>query len=508
VTPRSRLSRLRLPALLAVAAGCAQPPAAPPVAAPPAADVRSENETRSAGAAHPLDPAATDRVLRPALRRLDEALALRHRNEQWEQVAETAREAAALLDEAREAGARGPAADAAHAAVEALLAWQALGEAGDPARAECSAALLRLLDLVGRQVPQTHALRAVILLETGRDAEAGAELLAGLQQFPAYPELHDLARGAADRLPGPQALAKVVDQAAARRPELLGEAAATRGYLLLAAGIPAERDGNPAGAARLYELGAEALRQAREDESQRLSDWTLAQRRADCLANAGRLHLQRAQDLLAAMGLPAARPELAAAEQDYGDALEAVPDDEESHAGLAATADTYYQAGDLDGVRDAFGRLAARFDDAEWWNNHAFFCRETGLYEESFAAYEKCVALEPWNARYVNDTALILLYHLDRDLDRAEAMFRKAIELGRTACDNPFIDEASREANFGAYTDAMLNLSLLLARDGRLDEAETLANELLVLSPERADARGLLAHIEAARRGEPVPRNP
>ncbi len=137
-----------------------------------------------------------------------------------------------------------------------------------------------------------------------------------------------------------------------------------------------------------------------------------------------------------------------------------------------------------------------------------FFCRETGRYEDALAAYERCLALEPDNARYINDTALILLYHLHRDLDRAETMFRHAIELGQKACDNPFSDDSVREENFGAFTDAMLNLSLLMARDGRFDEAAALCDQLVAAAPDREDARGLRERISVRNTGQPFPDDP
>lgn len=121
--------------------------------------------------------------------------------------------------------------------------------------------------------------------------------------------------------------------------------------------------------------------------------------------------------------------------------------------------------------------------DADWMNNYAFLCREAGtaveaagkkesaaaLFEESYAAYEKAVALSPQDVRLVNDCALILLYHLDRDLDRAEAMFRQAADLGEKALAQAGLDPSREEELRSATGDAFQNLGVLFAekkRDG------------------------------------------
>jgi tetratricopeptide (TPR) repeat protein len=259
-----------------------------------------------------------------------------------------------------------------------------------------------------------------------------------------------------------------------------------------------------ASAVALYETGARHLAEARGRDPI-ASDWDLLVWRADCLVNAGWLHYGEAQRLLGEAGLDAARPSLLAAEADFSDAYAALPDDKEARRGLSLTGDLYYQAEDLAGIREHFGRAAKRFDDAEWWNNHAFFCRETERYEDAYAAYSRCIELAPDNARWVNDTGLILLYHLQRDLDHAELLFRRAWELGRAVTDNPFASQEAVQENFLAYTDAMLNLGRLMFEQGRLDEAATVVAELLALAPERPDARQLRNAIERARASDAAP---
>lgn len=506
--------RLALAALLLTIAGCGAPDRrglatslAPTAVAPAPAAPR---------------PEAPPASLAEGLARLDEAFALRHRDDLRYEVRPLAVQAAARLREARAAGAPAGVTDAGLGVALALDAWEALAEwpdgnwSNDPqalqdTRRSLADALLHGLRPAGAHLPHAHALAALLLLESDRPDAAGAELAAAFEDWPEALELHRIARARRDRLPGAADLAAVVQRCAGTDPLARAEADATAGHLLLGAALRAEEAGRPDEAAALNEAGAAALAQA-GIPGLSLGAEELALRRADCLVNAGRLHLDRGWRLLAAEGLPAAGPEFEAAERCYADALAAHPDDADALAGCAAAADAWFAAGDPAGARDAFARLARRFDVAAWWNNAAFLARETGRYEDSFAAYERCLALEPDNARYVNDTALILLYHLDRDLGRAESMFERSIALGRRACDNPFIDDAARDENFLACTDAMLNLALLRARDGRLDAATALLDELLALAPEREDARALLAQVRAARETdstrEPAPAAP
>jgi hypothetical protein len=479
--------------LLVLAAACAQTAPAP-----------------AAAAASAPAPAVPEAALQEALRNLDAAISLRRHPEQWEQVRPVAEEVVAELAALQPPDARVAAAmDAAHALVD----WQALTEASWSladadieawrlAQGAAANALLRQLEAAAGRVPQTSVLRAAILLDTARPADAAAELKGALLAFPTHFELHQLLREHRDRLPEPEALAAVAEHVAATHADARVEALITAGALRLAAGLRAEAAGSEALALEENERGIKDLTAAQSGASR--SDWALVATLSDLLVNSAALHLQRAQDRLAD-GVDAMRQDLLAAERLYGDALALRDDDADARAGCAAAADLYYQAGDMPGARDAFARLAERFDDAEWWNNAAFLARETEEYERSYAAYERCIALEPDNARYVNDTGLILLYHLERELPHAEELFRRAIELGKAACENPFSDDAAREANFVAYTDAMLNLALLMARDGRLDQAAALVAELLALAPDRPDAQQLRADIEAARAQDPSP---
>lgn len=124
---------------------------------------------------------------------------------------------------------------------------------------------------------------------------------------------------------------------------------------------------------------------------------------------------------------------------------------------------------------------------ADWWNNLGFFAREAAKYEESYAAYAKCIELAPDNVRYVNDTALILLYHLHRDLDEAERLLVRAVALGDAQYPTVKDDPAAEADMRSAWGDAMLNHGKLLTELDRFDEAAAAFDKLAAFDPERSD---------------------
>jgi tetratricopeptide (TPR) repeat protein len=89
------------------------------------------------------------------------------------------------------------------------------------------------------------------------------------------------------------------------------------------------------------------------------------------------------------------------------------------------------------------------------------------LYETSYRYYEVAVRLSPDDARVVNDCGLMLVYHLNRDYDRAQELFERAIELGEQSlaelpADAP--DEERRDLE-EAVGDAHDNLGKLFAEN-------------------------------------------
>ncbi len=125
-------------------------------------------------------------------------------------------------------------------------------------------------------------------------------------------------------------------------------------------------------------------------------------------------------------------------------------------------------------------RVLRRFPD-RWgflYNNAALAARDLGvqksqqgdaaaakdLWERSYGYYEKAVELSPDDARIVNDCGLMLIYHLDRDLDRARALFERAIALGKSQlAELPAgADPRERERAEEAVGDAYQNIAVLL----------------------------------------------
>jgi tetratricopeptide (TPR) repeat protein len=152
-----------------------------------------------------------------------------------------------------------------------------------------------------------------------------------------------------------------------------------------------------------------------------------------------------------------------------------------------------YEAGD----RKYFRRVTTVVTDrADWWNNLGFFARDTKEYETAYEAYSRAVDLEPDNPRILNDCALILIYHLERDLDLAEDLCARARTSGAEAYESS-TEENARDEAFSAMTDALLNLARLRYDQQRLDECATTLDELLDLHPARPDALMLKVRLEA-----------
>lgn len=112
------------------------------------------------------------------------------------------------------------------------------------------------------------------------------------------------------------------------------------------------------------------------------------------------------------------------------------------------------------------------------YNNAALAARDLGvqvsnegddeaameLWERSYRYYEKAVALSPTDARIVNDCGLMLIYHLDRDLDRARECFDIAIEIGTAQLEALPEETPARERELleEAVGDAWQNIAVLL----------------------------------------------
>ena len=123
-------------------------------------------------------------------------------------------------------------------------------------------------------------------------------------------------------------------------------------------------------------------------------------------------------------------------------------------------------------------------EEPRHWNNLGLFLRDEGerleiaahqdggpapdaallsdLYERSYAAYEHALALTPDDPQVINDTALMLQYHLERDADSAEAMYRRSIALSNERLAAPDLSADDRARFEQTLSDATGNLERLL----------------------------------------------
>lgn len=157
------------------------------------------------------------------------------------------------------------------------------------------------------------------------------------------------------------------------------------------------------------------------------------------------------------------------------------PANENAISGMFWICGRWYELGEMEKAREGYRQLCAIASDrAEFWNNYALICRDTGLYEESYRAYRKALALLPDDPRIVNDCALILQYHLKRDLDLAERWYIRAEDLARAnfaQAENDG-DDARVAEQRAILGDALVNLARLYGDQGRMAESAEHWNEL------------------------------
>lgn len=86
------------------------------------------------------------------------------------------------------------------------------------------------------------------------------------------------------------------------------------------------------------------------------------------------------------------------------------------------------------------------------------------LWERAYHHYEKAVGLLPDDARTANDCALMLVYHLHRDLPRARELFDRAITIGQAqlAALPADADASKRERLEESVGDAFENIAVLM----------------------------------------------
>ncbi|MCA8944488.1 MAG: hypothetical protein KDB80_18145 [Planctomycetes bacterium] len=169
----------------------------------------------------------------------------------------------------------------------------------------------------------------------------------------------------------------------------------------------------------------------------------------------------------------------------------------------------------------AVGKLAP--DDVDLANNEGLFARDLGAemarsgeedaakpyFEASYAAYTRASTADPTNVRLRNDRALLLIYHLGRDLDLAKQLLDEAIADGETRLeDDPPEDTAELRDLQEAVGDCYQNLGVYhMNWTKRLAEARAAFEKSLTFYPfqQRASARHLsrLGRLEREQEQEP-----
>lgn len=140
-----------------------------------------------------------------------------------------------------------------------------------------------------------------------------------------------------------------------------------------------------------------------------------------------------------------------------------------------------YGAGELVAAADlAEVRLLANESDPLLWNDVGLMSRDAGeaiargtieaaartpkdYYERSWQAYQRALELDR-KPQYLNDGAVLLHYYLDRDFDRAIAMYDEAETLAESMLAEGGLDEVEEEVVRIALRDARNNRDLLEAK--------------------------------------------
>src|SRR5262249_3153915 len=153
-----------------------------------------------------------------------------------------------------------------------------------------------------------------------------------------------------------------------------------------------------------------------------------------------------------------------------GKALEIAPDFKEAVEALANAGLQLGGDGRLDEAEKIFKDLCARYPDNGYYaSNLGLVYRDGKKYDEALKCYEKAAKLLPEDPQVINDYALVLDYHFNRQA-AALPLYLRALELG----DN---------------VDAMQNLCRLYKMNGQYEEAIRIGERALKKDPARDEVR-------------------
>jgi Tfp pilus assembly protein PilF len=130
-------------------------------------------------------------------------------------------------------------------------------------------------------------------------------------------------------------------------------------------------------------------------------------------------------------------------------------------------------------IQAAVEPTATRF-----WNNAGLFWRDAGealwksdrpgaaqeakdAFEKSWYSYTKALEIEPENPALLNDAAVILHYYLDREREKAKAMYEKSFERATAELERTDLEPDVRDLYKTALRDSKNNLAKLARGDKR-----------------------------------------
>eukprot|EP00904_Undaria_pinnatifida_P001912 jgi/Undpi1/11721/HiC_scaffold_37.g14016.m1 len=170
---------------------------------------------------------------------------------------------------------------------------------------------------------------------------------------------------------------------------------------------------------------------------------------------------------------------------------------------LLRVADHYYSQRDLENTERIYAAAAKAVpNDGFIANNHGLMARDLAdlmrrrggsdarraqLYEASYASYRRAVDLEPDNVRLMNDCALILVNHLERNWDEARELLDRGIQLGEKQLREENLIGDDKNVREEAVGDCYQNLALWhIKKDKDYDAAIKAATKSLEFYPGRA----------------------
>jgi len=126
-------------------------------------------------------------------------------------------------------------------------------------------------------------------------------------------------------------------------------------------------------------------------------------------------------------------------------------------------ADRAYQRGNIARSRDLNHVVALLYDTVDAWNNRAFLCRETERFEDALSAYQRALEKQPDSPQLLNDTAVILHYHLPNpeNLARARTLYTRAIDSAKALIAADDTSVADKQQALRSLADANKNLAAM-----------------------------------------------